>query len=848
MFDELRLAIRLARREMRQGLSGFGVFLLCLGLGVAVITGVGSVSASFLDGIAADARALHGGDVAVRLTYRQASPKEKTFLQQTGIMSETVSMRAMVWKPEAGDEFGKRTLVSLKAVDAYYPLYGRAILSPAMSLHSALEEHDGIFGAVVQREVLSRLGAQRGDIIHIGDGRFRISAILVKEPDNVVSFAGFGPRMLVSMPSMEQTGLLQPGSLIRRNYRVKLPENISAKSFAESLKTAFPEAGWRVTTADEAAPGLQRFFNNMSSILGLVGLSTLLLGGLGVAGAVAGYLESKTYSIATMKSVGASGRLVITVFLLQIILLALIGISVGLVIGALLPFLLSPLLSGIVPVSLKPGLHPVVLSIATSFGILTALAFSLPHLGSAARVSPLVLFRGYAAPKRLLPGRKTLLATGFAGLGIAGLVLVSIADKRLAWGFLGAVVLCILLFRLVITVLLVVLRAIPRPKHPLLSLALSGLTRPGNPTSGVLASIGLGLTVLCALTLVNANFNDRFQREIPAMAPAFFFIDIQPHQREAFIDAVSHINGVIKYETSPTLRGRIVDINDTPIEHIDYSPDVEWAVRGDRGLTFSASPPEHAEITSGTWWAPDYSGPPLASMTEDVAEGLGIRVGDTVTLNILGKDITVRVTSLRRVNWLSLGINHVFVLSPGLIETFPLTYIATVYTSKDIVDADENVFNTVTSTFPNITAIKVADALQTVKDIAETIVATVGTAAGVTLFAGILVLSQSLRAEMRRKAYETVIFKVCGATRKTILSILLLEYALIGAAAGLAALILGGILSAAFVSVFMELPFTFFIGPAILAVLAGAGLTMAMGLASAWRTLSQSSAPFLRNE
>ncbi len=845
---ELRLALRLARRELRSGLAGFGVFLLCLALGVATIAGVGSVSTSFLDGIAEDSRALHGGDVAAHLTYRQASQEEKNALQNAGTMSETISMRAMAWLPVPGDEFGKRTLVSLKAVDTAYPLYGRVELTPARSLRDTFAEKNGIFGAVAQKEVLSRLGAKLGDIIHIGNGRFRISAILTKEPDNVVSFAGFGPRLLVAKAAMEQTGLLQPGSLIRRTYRVKLPENISAKSFAQSLKEQFPDAGWRVTTADDAAPGLQRFFENMSSIMGLVGLSTLLLGGLGIAGAVAGYLESKTISIATMKSIGASSRLVIWVFLLQIGALSFVGIAIGLIFGAILPFLLTPLLAGVTPIALKPGVHPLALGIAASFGLCTALAFSLPQLGTASRVSPLVLFRGYSSPKRTSPSRNILIATAVAGLGIAVLVLTTIEDKRLAWGFLAAVGGCILLFRLVVFLLLALLRAIPRPKHPLFSLALSGLTRPGNPTSSVLASIGLGLTVLCAITLVNANFKDRFQREIPEIAPAFFFIDIQPHQRQAFVETISHVDGVVQHHTSPTLRGRVVKINDVPIDQIEYDPDVAWAVRGDRGLTFSATPPENSKITAGTWWPSEYTGPSLASMTEDVAKGLGIQVGDTVTINILGKDITVTVASLRSVNWLSLGINHVFVLSPGIIESFPLTYIATVYTSKAIANANENVFNSVTSTFPNITAIKVADALETVKGIAEAVVTTVATAAGVTLFAGILVLSQSLRAEMRRKAYETVIFKVCGATRKTILSILLLEHALVGAAAGGAALILGGILSAAFVGLFMRMPYTFFAGPAVLSIATGAGLTVLIGLASAWRTLSQKSAPYLRNE
>jgi putative ABC transport system permease protein len=510
---------------------------------------------------------------------------------------------------------------------------------------------------------------------------------------------------------------------------------------------------------------------------------------------------------------------------------------------------LAPLAGGLLPVRLPPGPYPGALALAAAFGALTVLAFSLPHLARAGRISPLLLFRGYAEPEA---GRLSVAARLPGLLCLAALLALAVAatpNRRLGLGFVVAAAAATGIFRLVAGVAVWLVRLAPLDRPGLFSLALRAVVRPGNQVGQVLAALGLGLATLCAMTQVEANFRQAFVNDIPRTAPDFFFVDIQPDQLQAFLDTAGNVAGVTRVDTSPMVRGRIVRVKGVSPEESQVGEEARWAVSGDRGLTYAAAMPEGTRLTAGQWWPPDYTGEPLVSVDEAIAKGLGLGLGDRLTLNVLGREITARVASLRRINWLTLGINYVFVLSPGSLDGAPVTHLATAYTDKSAGKAPgEAVFAAVTDRFPNVTAVGIGDALTDVLAVADKVAAAVTAAAAATLATGILVLIQTMAAGLHRRSYETAVYKVCGATRRDILIVLTLGNALLGLLAGLIALAVGTAIAWGFTTYFMELPFAVFSGPAVGIVAAASGLTLLFGLAGTFRILSRKTLPYLRNE
>ncbi|MFP5239120.1 MAG: ABC transporter permease, partial [Acidobacteriota bacterium] len=564
--------------------------------------------------------------------------------------------------------------------------------------------------------------------------------------------------------------------------------------------------------------------------------------------AVAGYLDTKTATIATFKAIGASGRTVFWIFFPQIMLLACAGVLAGVAVGALAGLVAGPLLEDVLPVAPVSGLYPKALGLAALFGLLTAVACSVPPLSSRTRVGAMSLFRGYADPHRPRPGSTALAVSAACALALAALVLATSPNRLLGWGFLGSVAACAVAFRLLAWLMSLAARAVPLPADPRAALAIRGFSRPGNPSGSVVACLGLGLTVLAAVSLSDANFQHAMRSELPEQAPSFFFLDVQPYQIDEFKALVSSVPGVERVETAPSLRGRIVSVKGVPVEQLDVAENVAWAVRGDRSLTWAREMPHGAKLEAGKWWPTDYSGPPLVSMDAEVAQGLGLKVGDRLTVSVYGREIELTVSSLRRIRWLSLALNHVFVLSPGVIEDQPVTYLATAYVSPSAPDAAEEVYKRVGARFGNVSVQRVDEALADVGNLAEQIAVAVRASAVVTLLAGLLVLAQSLRASMGRRVYEAVIYKVCGATRADIMAVMLGEYGLAGLAAGLAALILGAGLSWFFVTQTMQTSWGFFAAPVALTLALGIALTLGMAMRSLWRMLSSKAWPHLRNE
>ncbi len=842
---QLSLALRLARRELRAGLHGFRVFLACLALGVAAIAAVGSATAAIRGGLAHDARAILGGDVDLHLANRPGTAAERNFLDGEGKVSEVVQMRAMA-RAAAHD---KRALVELKAVDGAYPLAGTMRLSPDIPLAEALSQKDRVWGAVAERAVLDRLGVKVGETLHVGDGEFALRAVIVREPDRGADAFSLGPRLMIASGALPQTGLIAPGSLVEYRYRVLLPANADLDAFHAALTRRFPDAGFRVLDRRNAAPGLTRMLDRVTMYLTLVALTALLIGGVGVANAVKSYLEKRLATIATLKCLGASSGLIFAVYLVQVLALALVGTAAGVAVGAAAPFVLAKALTGALPFDIREGIYPGPLLLASAFGMLTALAFSLWPLSAARAVSPAALFRSRIGTSPVRPTRRGAAGVAAAVLALVARAAVAASDRTIAIWFAVAAVGALVILRGAAAALAWVAgkwRAkLGNRGQGWLRLALANLRRPGAQTATMMLSLGLGLVALVAVALVEGNLAREVGSEIPAEAPAFFFIDIQPDQLDPFLQTVQAIPGVGAVEHLPSLRGRIVKVNGRPVEQVKVVSDVGWVTQGDRGLTYAAAPPPGTEIVAGTWWPQDYKGPPLISFDARAAAGMGIGVGDTLAINLLGRDIEARIANLRAIEWGTLALNYVIVFAPGALEESPQTHIATVRVDRAHEEAVERA---VTDRFPNISAIRVREALEAVNSILEKIGTAVRGIAIVTLIAGILALAGAVAAGHERRVYDAVVLKVLGARRRDVLKAFLAEYGLLGLATGALAVAIGVPVAGAVLTRLMHIDFTFLPGAAAATVALGIAACLAFGFAGTWLALGEKAATRLRNE
>jgi len=850
------LALRLARRELRGGLKGFRIFLACLTLGVTAIAGVGSVSESMLAGLQRDGRILLGGDMDLRLIHVAASPEQQAFLDSRADVSRVAEMRAMARGRAAPDNQAggqaagsRRVLVELRAVDDLYPLFGAVELSPAEGfpddLEAVLAKRDGTWGAAIDASLLRRLEVAPGELVRVGDIDYRIAAVLEREPDRTSRAFTLGPTFMVAHDSLEDTGLVQPGSLIQHHYRLRLDEGFSATAMRAALGETFPEAGWRIRDTTEAAPGVGRFINRLTLFLTLVGLTALLVGGVGVGNAVRSYLDGKTATIATLKCLGAPGRLIFQVYMAQILALALIGIVLGLVLGAAATYVAGAVIGDTLGWEAELGLYPVPLLTAAAFGVLTAVTFSLWPLARAQSVAAASLFRDLVTPAS---GHLTLRTIGaltvFGGL-LAALAVLSAADQRLAVFFVIGAVGALLLFRLAALGIMTLARRLPRPRHPGLRLALANLHRPGAPTGSVVMSLGLGLTVLVAIALIEGNLSRQVRQSLPEEAPGFYFIDIQPDQIDGFRSLVAGFPGVTEMQQMPMLRGRIAAVNGVPPSELEIPGDVRWVFRGDRGLTWMREPREIDRITAGEWWPPDYDGAPLVSLHDEVGRALGLGPGDRLTINILGREVEVTIANLREVDWASLSMNFVMIFSPGLLERAPQSHIATVKANAAAEDALEIA---VTDRFINVSSIRVKEALEQVGELIGQIAIAVRAIAAVALVAGVLVLAGAVAAGHHRRVYDAVVLKVLGATRRSVAQTFLLEYGLLGLVTAAIAAGIGTLAAYLVLTEIMRADFVFLPGAVVTTALLATAITVGFGFAGTWRALGQKAAPLLRNE
>ena len=846
----LPLSARFALRDLRGGLKGFRIFLACLTLGVTAIAGVGSLGSAIRAGIDSNARNLLGADLEVRLSSRAASAEQVSWLaDHSTALSLVRQLRTMARVPVTqSDKSGSQTLVELKAVmasgAAAYPLYGTAVLEPAMSLEAALAIINGISGAVAEPALLARLGVKVGDRLDLGKTQVELRAVLVSEPDRVSGTFALGPRLMVNNDTLDAAGLMQRGSLVRHNYRMRLAPETDVKQRREQIDLAFPDMAWRIADVKTAQPSVKRFVDRLGLFLTLVGLTALIIGGVGVGNAVQAYLAGRTDTIATLKCLGAEGGLIFRIYLIEIGLLAVLGIVGGLVLGAALPMIALGLLEGELPVAADISVYPVPLLRAAAFGVLTAFAFALWPLARAREVPAAGLFRDIIGGQRKWPPLRDTLMLAIAAVLLVVLALTTGDNARLSQWFVVTTLAALSAFWFLARSLIWVLARLPRSRKPGLRLAMSNLVRPGAPTAGVVISMGAGLTVLVTIALIEGNLNRQVQSRIPERAPSFFFIDIQPDQVATFEATVAGIDGGELIQRVPMLRGRVAKIKGLNADTIPVEKDGGWFAHNELGFSYMAEMPENTELTDGAWWPLDYAGPPLISLGTHVGEQLDIKVDDTVTFNILGRKMQARVANLRKIDWTTMRLNFAVIFAPGALESAPQVHIATASAPKDL---ETSLRDNVSKALPNVSAIRVGDVLDTVTAMFDRISSAIRASALVTVIAGILVLAGALAAGHSRRVYDSVILKVLGATRRDVARAYLIEYALLGGATAILATFVGT--TAAWTVMTFSMAGEWVFLPVAAGLTAGGGivLTIALGFIGTWRALGQRAATVLRH-
>ena len=838
--------LRVALIDLRGDFSRFGVLIACLALGVGTIAMVGAVGASLQAALNRDARQMLGGDIEARLTYRAATADERALFDKLGTVSEAVDFLARAQLS------GESVFAAVRGVDAKYPLVGSVEIEGGGSLGDLLADRNGVKGTVVDPLLLDRLGVTIGDRIGIGAGQFQIRGILKDVPDRVSQGIAIGFPVLISTDGIADTQVLKPGALARYRYKILLHRGTRFDSAAAEIRTAFPDAGWQVSAPGDATEELGRYFDIFQRFLTIVGLSALLVGGIGVGNAVSAYVAERQRAIATMKSLGATRVRVLGHFLIQVMILTGIGIVAGGGLGAILTLAVLPYLGPAIGLPLSPTIDWASLGSAAIFGLLIGFAFAYAPLYRAQMTRPALLFRavGAASMERLTMAellRPGLMIPTLLGIvAIFGMAVVATHRPEIvAWYALGALIMFAVL-GFASRVLQQILRLLPLPTDARVRNAIKAIYRPGAPAPKVVLSLGLGLALLLLVALVESNLRHQFDPGVRVDAPTFLYMDLFDDE-VATLREFSKGNPLVKqFSTVPLVRSTTTTVNGgPPIELKEPSKDVALYFGGEQPLTTSADVPDGSQVIGGKWWPADYKGDPLVSVSRQMQQALGMKLGDKVTFEVFGEHITATIASVRDYQWQRGGINFPFVLSPGALAGVPLSNFGFLTAAKG---AEHELQRTLVERFPDLVFIPVDEAIGALTPLIDGISNAVSVIAGIALISGVLVLAGALASGRRQREADSVVAKVLGATRAEVVRSYVIEYGLVGMLSAVLATILGMIGAAAFVTIVLESGFSADPVLLVLVVVLASGLTITVGAATTWSALSSKPARFLREE
>ncbi|MDP3852494.1 ABC transporter permease [Phenylobacterium sp.] len=836
------LALRFATRELRSGVKGFRIFLACLALGVAAIAAAGSTAEAFRTGLASQAREILGGDMSVSLEQRRFTQAERAAIQAAGRTSWAVGTRAM-----AQTASGERRLVELRGVSEAYPLSGKVTLETGQPLAQALAVRDGVAGAAVERALLQRLRLKIGDQILVGEMPVVVRDVLLAEPDRLSRGFALGPRVLVRREAVAGAGFLEPGLTFAETARVALPPGADLKAARRDLRKALKDKSIRIRDRDDAAPGIRWLIDQLEYFLGFIGLASLVAGGLGVFGAVTAFLEARKPSIAVLKSLGAEGPFIRDLYLIQIGVLALLGVGIGLAAGAAAPFVLGGLVPDDIPVPALFDIYPIPLIKAAAFGLLSAAAFSLAPLARARATPPASLFRRDVAG-RLKLGVETI-GAGLAAIALAALSVITAPTPLAAAGMIGGVAVSFgLLWALGLGAAWLAGRLRGRARGAV-RMGLANLAGPRSAARTAAPAIGLGVALLSAVVLIQSSLLRQVAEVAPRTAPALVFTEI-PGARAAEFDAavVAAFGAKLTPETYlrvPFLTGRIVALNGVAVNRKSIKEGERWAYDNDISMSAIGPEPADAKIVEGAWWQVDHAGQPQLAMEVDAARGGGLKVGDTVTISILGREIDARLAVIREVDVGGFGASFPLVLNPAALEGADLRHVAIAKASRA---QEARASRQLGAAFPEVNVISVREQLEAATDLFDRLALAIRGAAGVAALAGLLVLTGAIAARAQARAREATILKVLGASRLQILSAYVLEYGAVGLIAGVTGVGLGAIAAWPVVTLVFKADWAIDWG-GVAALVGGAALLAGLGgLLASLQALAKRPADALRAE
>jgi putative ABC transport system permease protein len=773
-------AWRIARRDLNARFRGLRLLLVCLFLGVGALAAIGSLTGAIRGEIADRGREILGGDIQAEVWQRAANEQELAAFRELGKVSGGLRMQAMASTPEAASP------IELKAVDNAWPLVGRFTLEGGRTAGAPAAD-----SAWISRAAADRLGVAAGDTIRIGTANLTVGGIIGEEPDRLSEGFSLGPSVIVAADLPARAGLTAPGSMYETKYRIAFDGARNADDTVEALKTRFPSAGLDFDTAERASPGAERFVSRLGEFLTLVGLAALAIAGIGIGGGVAAYLEARRASIATLKILGATSGDIARIFALQLAAAALVGAGAGLIVGALATPLLAKALAGLLPVSSGFVLEPWALARAAGFGALVTLIFAAPPLLRARHFPAMALMRARVTPLAQ-SWRAAALPVGAGLAGIVALSLIGAPQPLLSAGFLaGAAALLGLLAVLGAAIRRLAAR-LPRPRSPVLRAALANLYRPGAQTGALVTALGFGLAAFVVLAAIQTSLTGNIARSVPEKAPDYFVLDIPRDRALAFEALVHQSDPKAEIRIVPTLRGAILAYGprDATIRVADLKeiPDDAWPLRGERGLTYSAGVPEGNTVTAGKWWPAHYAGAPLVSIDEELAAALDLKLGDYLTVGLLGVERSARIASFRRIDWDSMGFNYVLVFTPNAIADAPHNLAATIELKGD---ERGSLLRSLVQAFPSSSVIEVGGLLTEARAILGQVSLAVLAAASVAVLAGLAVLLGAIAAARAARTYDTVVLRVLGASRRQLLWLQLAEIGALALVLAAVALALG---------------------------------------------------------
>ena len=814
-------AWHIARRDLAARFRGLRLLLICLFLGTGALAAIGTLTASIERELSGRGAAILGGDIEAEVWQRGPTQAESAALTALGTLSTGQRMQAMA---TLGDTSAP---VALKAVDDRWPMVGRLRLKDGRSVGAPPAG-----AAWLAEGAAERLGARVGDTLRIGNTSLRLAGIVAEEPDALSEGFALGAVAIVRSDFPARAGLTAPGAMYRTKMRVLLKPGLVPEAMVESLKARFADSGFRYRTRDKAAPGAERFIENMGQFLVLVGLAALAIAGIGIGGGVTSYLEARRGSIATLKVLGAASSDIARIYLIQIGIAALLGAGLGIAAGVLITPLLARALGTLLPVAPGFVIEPWPLLRAGLFGLVVAMMFSAAPLLRARLYPAMALMRARVSP--LAPvWRAAALPTALGLAGIVALALASAADWRITAGFLAGTAGLLAFLALLGWSIVRLAARLPRPANPLLRTALSYLHRPGAQTGALVTALGFGLSAFVLLAAIETSLSANIARRIPARAPDYFVLDVPRARAAEFVSTIAQTVPGAKVRTVPAMRGAILAYGPagalTWVADLKTLPDNAWALRGERGLTYADDVPEGNVVTAGKWWPKGYAGEPLVSVDERLAEAIGLNLGDRIVVSLLGVERSARVASFRRIEWDSMGFNYVLVYSPNAISDAPHNLAATI----DLPAGSQRtgLLGKLVRAFPASSVIETGGILREARALLTQMSLAILTAASVTVLAGIAVLLGAIAAARAARTYDTVILRVLGASRRQLLLMQLAEYALLAAILAVVALALGsGIAWLVIVKLFEFdwLPDW----PTVLGVLAG-GLVMVIAFALA---------------